>query len=143
MRKEILLLIIGAIIGFAISIITIKYQEYNDRKRASKILKIELFKISKLVSPFTKVKNGISMDEIPNFVMTTQIDIFLSLKDTLRTSITDISIDLEGAENNRKRASLLLNQPDKIDELNLYGKFYLDYLKSAEIKIDNLKKQLK
>jgi len=137
------MLIIGAIIGFIISIITIKYQELNDRKRACKILKIELFKISKLITPFVKQEAGISIDVIPNFTLTTQIDIFLSLKDTLRTSVSDISIDLEGAENNRKRASDLLNQPSRINELNLYGNLYLEYLKSAEIKIDRLKTQLK
>ena len=143
MNKEIIMLIIGAIIGFVVSIITIKYQEFKDRKRASKILLIELFKISKLITPFAKQESGISMDEIPNFVMSTQIDIFLSLKDTLRMSISEISIDLERAENNRKRALALLNQPNRINECKLYTHLYLDFLKSAEMKINKMKVLLK
>lgn len=143
MEKDFVMLIAGALIGFIISMITIKYQEYKERKRATKICEIELLKISKLITPFIAQTNGISTDEIPNFKMTTQIDIFLSLKDILRTSTYDISTDLDIAENNRKRAFSLLNQPNKINELNLYGMLYLDYLKSAQSKIEKLKNEFK
>lgn len=143
MEKDFVMLIAGALIGFIISMITIKYQEYKERKRATKICEIELFKISKLITPFIAQTNGISTDEIPNFKMTTQIDIFLSLKDILRTSTYDISTDLDSAENNRKRAFSLLDQPNKINELNLYGMLYLDYLKSAQSKIEKLKNEFK
>lgn len=143
MEKDFVMLIAGALIGFIISMITIKYQEYKERKRATKICEIELFKISKLITPFITQTKGISTDEIPNFKMTTQIDIFLSLKDILRTSTYDISTDLDSAENNRKRAFSLLDQPNKINELNLYGMLYLDFLKSAQSKIEKLKKEFK
>jgi hypothetical protein len=143
MEKDLAMLIAGALIGFIISMITIKYQEYNERKRATKICKIELFKISKLITPFVNQNNGISTDEIPNFKMTTQIDIFLSLKDIFRTAVYDITTDLDSAENNRKHASSLLDQPKRIKELNLYGMLYLDYLKSAQTKIDELKNKFK
>lgn len=143
MTKDFLMLLAGALIGFIISIITIKYQEYKDQKRAKKICEIEVFKISKLITPFVNQKLVISTDEIPSFKMTSQIDIFLSLKDKLRTNVYDITIDLESAENNRKRAYSLLNQPEKINELNLYGKLYHDYLKCAQTKIEELKDNLK
>lgn len=143
MTKDFLMLIAGALIGFIISMITIKYQEYKEKKRANKICKIELFKISKLITPFVNHKEGISIDEIPNFKMTTQIDIFLNLNDKLRTNVYDITTDLENAENNRKRSYSLLNQPEKINELNLYGMLYHDYLKAAQTKIEELKDKLK
>lgn len=143
MTKDFLMLVAGALIGFIISIITIKYQEYKEKKRANKICKIELLKISKLITPFVSHKEGISTDEIPNFKMTTQIDIFLNLNDKLRTNVYDITTDLENAENNRKRAYPLLNQPEKINELNLYGMLYHDYLKCAQTKIEELTDKLK
>lgn len=143
MTKDFLMLITGALIGFIISMITIKYQEYKDKKRANKICKIELFKISKLITSFVNEKKIIPIDEIPNFKMTIQIDIFLSLDDKLRTNVYDITTDLESAENNRKRAYPLLNQPEKINELDLYGMLYHDYLKVAQTKIEELKDKLK
>ena len=58
-------------------------------------------------------------------------------------SISEISIDLERAENNRKRALALLNQPNRINECKLYTHLYLDFLKSAEMKINKMKVLLK
>ena len=152
MINDIIMLIAGVILGFGASISTIKYQELIQNKRALKICKIELFKINKLIAPFTvtdnQIKtpdgeiikfNGISMTETPNFRMVTQIDMFLNLNDTLRKSIYDISLDLESAENNRKLAIPLLNQENRINELFIYGTIYTDYLKSALDKIDKLK----
>ena len=160
MEKEIFLLIIGAIIGFFISIITLiittKYQEFRERKRALKICMIELQNIDKFLIPFVKEDNniqlpngelkpflGISITEILNFKMTNQLDIFLSLDDTLRSSIYDISFDLDSAENNRKLAIPLLNSPDKCNQLDMYGTIYLGYLKSAKGKIEKLNNNLK
>lgn len=156
MKKDVILLLVGAFIGFAISIITIKYQEYRDRKRASKICKIELLKIIKSLIPLTVENNnlklpneelqpfvGISTSEILNFKMTNQLDIFLNLEDALRTSVYDISFDLEQAEINRKLAIPLLNSPNRVKELDMYGTIYLDYLKSAKTKIEKLNRKLK
>lgn len=143
MKNDLVMLNVGALLGFMFSMFSIKYKEYYERKRATKICKIELFKITKLITPFANQNNGISTDEIPNFKMTTQIDIFLNLKDVLRTSVIDISTDLDCAENNRKRAFSLLDQPNRIKELNLYGMLYLDYIKSAQSKIEKLKNELK
>lgn len=150
------MLIAGVILGFGASIGTIKYQDFIQKRRALKICKIELFKINKLIAPFTatthQIKtskgeiikfNGISMTETPNFKMITQIDMFLSLNDNLRESIYDISLDLESAENNRKLAIPLLNQENKASELDMYGTIYIDYLRSALGKIDKLKIDLK
>jgi hypothetical protein len=152
MINDIIMLIAGVILGFGASISTIKYQELIQKKRALKICKIELFKINKLIAPFTvkdnQIKtpdgeiikfNGISMTETPNFRMVTQIEMFLNLNDTLRKSIYDISLDLESAENNRKLAIPLLNQENRTNELFMYGTIYTDYLKSALDKIDKLK----
>lgn len=160
MKKEVILLLAGALVGFVISIITmivtIWYQEQRERKRASKIFKIELLNISKSLIPLTAENTnlqlpngelqpfvGISTSEILNFKMTNQLDIFLNLEDTLRSSVYDISFDLEQAEINRKFASQLLNVPNRARELNMYGTIYFDYLKSAKTKIEKLKTKLK
>lgn len=146
------MLIAGVILGFGASISTIKYQELIQKRRALKICKIELFKINKLIAPFTVTTNqlntpngeiikfnGISMTETPNFRMVTQIDMFLNLNDTLRKSIYDISLDLESAENIRKLAIPLLDQENRANELFMYGTIYTDYLISVLEKIEKLK----
>ncbi|MGV8946119.1 MAG: hypothetical protein ACOH1N_06790 [Lutibacter sp.] len=151
MINDIIMLIAGVILGFGSSIGTMEYQKYIQKNRAIKICKIELFKINKLISPFTRTTNqiktpsgeiinfnGISMTETPSLRMVTQIDIFLSLNDSLRNSIYDISLDLESAENYRKLAIPLLKQESRAKELDMYGTLYFDYLKSAKGKIDKL-----
>jgi hypothetical protein len=156
MTKDLIMLIAGAILGFGASIGAIKYQEFEQRKRAVNIFNIELYKIDKFLSPLIKTDNklqlpsgeiipfnGISTTEIANFKMVMQIDVFLSLNDKLRKLIYDVSLDLDCAENNRKLAIPLLNQKDKANELDMYGSIYLEYLKSAKEKIENLKKNLK
>ncbi len=153
MTKDVIMLIVGAILGFVASIGAIKYQEFQERKRAVNIFNIELYKIDKLLSPLVMIDNklqlpsgkiipfnGISTTEIPNFKMVMQIDVFLSLNDKLRKLIYDVSLDLDSAENNRKLAISLLNQNDKGKELDMYGSIYLEYLRSAKEKIENLKK---
>jgi hypothetical protein len=158
MKKEIILLVIGASIGFIISILTLLittlYQNYTDRKRASKICRIELKKIDNSLIPFISANNNmqlpdgapinvISLDEILNFKMTNQLDVFLSLKDTLRSSVYLISFDLDRAESLRKLSIPLLNSADNATSLNMYATLYLEYLKSAKDKIDKLNIQLK
>lgn len=161
MKKEIILLVIGASIGFVISIFTLIitniYQDYKERKRATKICNIELQNISKSLVPLLSSENsnlqlpngelkqftGISIDEILNFKLTNQLDVFLNLEDSLRSSVYDISFDLDRAESNRKLAIPLLNSPDKAQLLDIYGTIYLDYLKSAKDKIDKLNIKLK
>jgi hypothetical protein len=158
MKKEIILLVIGASIGFIISILTLLittlYQNYTDRKRASKICRIELKKIDNSLIPFISANknmqlpdgapiNVISLDEILNFKMTNQLDVFLSLKDTLRSSVYLISFDLDRAESLRKLSIPLLNSADNATSLNMYATLYLEYLKSAKDKIDKLNIQLK
>jgi len=154
MKKDLIMLLAGAILGFGASIGTIKYQEYNQSKRALSLFKIELYKIDKLLSPLTATNNqlqnsqtgktiqfnGISTTEIPNFKMVTQIDVFLSLNDRLRKLIYDISLDLDCAENNRKLAIPLLNHIDRANELDMYGTIYLDCLRSAKRKLDNFRR---
>jgi hypothetical protein len=158
MKKEIILLVIGASIGFIISILTLLittlYQNYTDRKRASKICRIELKKIDNSLIPFISANNNmqlpdgapinvISLDEILNFKMTNQLDVFLSLKDTLRSTVYLISFDLDRAESLRKLSIPLLNSADNATSLNMYATLYLEYLKSAKDKIDKLNIQLK
>ncbi|RKR05916.1 hypothetical protein C8C83_5268 [Flavobacterium sp. 90] len=156
MTNEIILLILGVVLGFGSSIGTLKYQEYSQRRKALNLLKVEIFKIDKLITPFLIEKNkiilpdgeirefnGISINEIPNFKMITQLDLLLNLKDYLRESIYSISIDLEFAEKHRILAIPLLNEENRANELDVYGTIYLEYLKSAKEKIDELKNWLK
>lgn len=157
MDKDLVLLIVGVILGFGSSIGTLKYQEYSKRIKSLKLLKIEIIKIDKLISPFaskipnnivhpitgeTSQFNGISITEISNFKMIMQIDQFLSLKNSLRESIYSIFLDLESAEKHRVLAIPLLNQEERVSELNMFATIYLDYLISAKDKIDNLKNKI-
>jgi len=157
MTNDLILLIVGVILGFGSSIGTLKYQEHNQRKKALDLLKIEVFKINKLITPFTIKDNkmispidgkstnftGISISEIPNFKIIIQIDLLLSLEDYFRESIYSISVDLESAEKHRLLAIPLLNQLYEEKELYIYGAIYFDYLTSAKEKIDKLIDRLK
>jgi len=157
MKNDLILLIVGVILGFASSIGTLKYQEYCQRKKALKLLKIEISKIINYISPFTVKNNkveslieegikeftGISIHEIPNFKMIMQLDLLLNLKDDFRESVYSISNDLESAEKNRLYAIPLLQQPNRAIELDLYATIYLDYLISAKEKIEKLIEKLK
>lgn len=155
---DLIMLIAGTILGFGASIGAIKYQEFEQRKRAINIFKIELYKIGKLLLPLTKTDNMlklpsgeivpfnerlISTTEIFNFKMVMQIDVFLNLNDKLRKLIYDISLDLECAESNRKLAIPHLNQKGKENILDMHGLIYFECLQSANEKIENLKKKLK
>jgi hypothetical protein len=155
MINDLIILASGTILGFGASIATIKYQEYEKRKRAFNIFNIELYKIDKLVSPFTTTNNqythpdtgemipfnGVSIIEIPNFKIAMQIDILIILNEEIRELIYNISLDLEYAERYRLLAIPLLDQIENANKLGLYSMIYLDYLKSAKVKIDDLKKE--
>ncbi|MBF4515730.1 hypothetical protein IRZ71_05225 [Flavobacterium sp. ANB] len=155
MTNDIIMLIIGTFLGFGASIATIKYQEYDKRKRALNIFQIELYKIDKIVSAFAMADNqsvvtetnetiifsGISTFEIPNFKMVIQIDVFLSLNKNLRQDVYDVSLDLEAAEDNRKVAISLLNLKESANLLNFHASIYIEHLKVAKIKIDKLKNE--
>jgi len=156
MKSDLILLFVGVILGFASSVGTLKYQEYCQRKKALKLLRIEISKIINYISPFTiknnKVKSengeiaeftGISIHEIPNFKMIMQLDLLLNLEDDFRQSVYSISNDLESAEKNRLYAIPLLQQHNKTIELDLYATIYFDYLTSAKEKIEKLIEKLK
>lgn len=86
----------------------------------------------------------ISMTEIPNLKMVSQVEELLHLSEKRRTLVYDLTINLQNAENLRQLAVPLLNS-DKGNEnqLEMYGLLYTQFLKAAKETIDKLRVEMK
>jgi len=133
--RDLILVIIGVILGFLASLCTIKYQECVQRKKAIEICKLELLKINKFVKPISSSVGVISMTNIPNFSILTQSDILLYLDKDIRETIIEAIFNLENAEKTRE---LYWKDTSQV----VIGESYFEWLKSTKLSLEELNNKL-
>jgi hypothetical protein len=128
----------------------------NLTNRATYILKSELTKIDQFIKPdFIKpcslqIRPGktvqsfpISEEEIPNFEWALKDDYFFSLDEQNRNYLYDLYNVLKEAERFRILSRPLLQSENHSQQLELWGKLYLEYLQVARNRVDRLKIKLR
>jgi hypothetical protein len=141
--RDLMLVIIGVVLGFVASFCIVKYQECIQRKKAIEICRIDILKVEKFISPMIKAYNDsktVSMTNIPNFTILSQSDILFYLDNDIRKLIIDAMFDIDMAEEIRK-INFSSNDLSK-ENLQLLNNTYFEYLKDAQLKIKNIKSGL-
>jgi len=125
----------GAGLGLLISFAQSWLAGLKAKKRAEKLLKLELPAIKRTVESFAGI-NVISANELPALSLLGTNEL-ASLPGTVAANAHELVALLDKAEQSRKIASGLLNNQNS-PEFQVHAKVYAEYLEAARAPLDHL-----
>lgn len=139
LRSEIIILIVGIVLGSVLTFVATQYDKRLERKREQKkaimCLKIELRRLKPTIDAFVRMQstlgNSIPSSDIPELDMATLPAQFMCFEEDLAEKIYALSTWLRSANRHRQVASNLLSNPsDATFQAN--AQLFIHELKSTQ-----------
>jgi hypothetical protein len=133
-------ILFGAVLGLVISQLQVCLTARRDRKRAEKMLRMELPTIRQVIDSFANSNRIIPLTELPTLQYVESAELS-ALPAELATDVYNLIEALKRTEISRLQASTRLNNQDA--EFQVHAQVYWEYLHKAQKSIDKLMSDLK
>lgn len=133
-------ILFGAVLGLVISQLQVFLTARRDRKRAEKMLRMELPTIRQVIDSFANSNRIIPLTELPTLQYVGSAELS-ALPAELATDVYNLIEALKRTEISRLQASTRLNNQDA--EFQVHAQVYWEYLHKAQKSIDKLMSDLK